>query len=83
MYGTNLQLVTKQCCVCHKWIALWVDPDDLERHSAGLFAQLAFARRDGLTYLDASLRELFITGVCPDCWDLLCPDPITHPTSYN
>lgn len=83
MYGTNLQLVTRQCCVCQQWIALRVDPDDLERHAAGLVAQFAFARRDGVPYLDASLRELFITEVCPDCWDLLCPDPIADPIAYN
>ena len=67
MFGTNLQLTTKQCVVCGKHIALHVDKDDLDRLRHGVLVQHA------LPYLDASVRELWISGVCGDCWLLLCP----------
>jgi hypothetical protein len=51
MFGEKLQLITKQCCVCKKWTALRVDPDDLERHREGLFVQHAFVDRMGRPYL--------------------------------
>ena len=83
MYGTNLQLIVLRCCVCRKWIALRVDPDDLERHAHGMFVQFAFTDRNGTPYLSSAERELFISACCGSCWDLLCVDPITHPTGYN
>ena len=74
MYGTNLQLITLQCCVCQQWVALRVDPDDLDRYvKGGVFVQHAFVTRDGKPYLSASERELFITAVCGECYSLLCP----------
>ena len=83
MHGTNLQLIVLRCCVCRKWIALRVDPDDLERHANGMFVQFAFTGRNGTPYLSPAERELFISACCGTCWDLLCVDPITHPTAYN
>jgi len=84
MHGTNLsELIALRCCVCRKWFALRVDPDDLERYRNGVLVQFAFTNEDGTPYLCAALRELFVSQVCPDCWVLLCPDPITHPTHYN
>jgi hypothetical protein len=78
LHGTNLtEVIALRCVVCGKFVAVRIDPVDLRRHHEGLFVQFAFP------YLDASLRELFISGVCPDCWDLLCPDPIVHPTAYH
>jgi hypothetical protein len=78
MYGTNLQLVVLRCCVCRRWVALRVDPDDLNAHYyGGAYVQHA------LSYLNAADRELVYSRVCAACWDLLCPDPITHPTAYN
>ena len=75
MYGERLdQLIPIQCACCQKWVAVRLDPDDLERHRTG-----GFVRRDGLPYLDASLRELFISRCCSDCWALLCP---SSPLAY-
>jgi hypothetical protein len=74
MFGEKLQLITKQCCVCKKWTALRVDPDDLERHWKGLFVQHAFVDRMGRPYLTPGERELFLSECCGDCWHLLCPD---------
>jgi hypothetical protein len=82
VYGTNLQLITKQCCVCRAWVALRVDPDDLKRHvEGGVFVQHAFIGRDGKSYLSSSERELFLSGVCGECWSLLCPSG--DPLAYN
>ena len=79
MFGEKLKLTTMQCCVCEKWIALRVDPDDLELHMKhGVFVQDAFVDRKGRPYLSAAERELFpaCSGVCAACWSLLCPsDP--------
>ncbi|HKH99517.1 MAG TPA: hypothetical protein VJ999_10445 [Candidatus Sulfotelmatobacter sp.] len=51
------------CCVaCKRWVVVRVNSDDLRRHHDGVFVQHAFP------YLPPSLRELFITATCPDCW---------------
>ena len=51
-----------------------VDPDDLRRHmEEGVFVQHAFVDAAGMQYLDPAERELFISGCCAACWDLLCP----------
>jgi hypothetical protein len=76
MFGEKLKLMTMQCCVCEKWIALRVDPDDLELHTKhGVFVQDAFVDRKGKPYLTAAERELFpaCSGCCPACYELLCP----------
>jgi hypothetical protein len=74
MYGENLELITRQCCVCRRWFALRVDKDDLARHLRhGVYVQNAFTNRAGKPYLDADQRELFISKLCSDCWALLCP----------
>jgi hypothetical protein len=84
MYGTDrIRLVVIRCVCCEKWQVVRLDPDDLERHAAGALVQVAFARHDGTPYLTRSERELFISACCRSCWDLLCPDPMTHPTAYN
>ena len=79
MYGENRKLMTLRCVVCKRWVALRVDPEDIQRHAAGVLVQHAFADRDGVPYLDASLRELWISGVCGECWPLLCsPNRINY-----
>lgn len=56
------QLVLICCEVCRRWYVVRVSGDDLRRHHDGVVAQDAFP------YLPPGLRELFITGTCPDCW---------------
>ena len=74
MYGKNLELITMQCCVCKRWVALRLDNEDLDRHVRdGVFVQQAFTNRDGKPYLDAAERELLFSQLCGDCWALLCP----------
>jgi hypothetical protein len=80
MYGTNLQVIALRCCVCRQWVALRVDPDDLERYVNGMLVQFAFTNRNGTPYLSPAERELFISACCGSCWSLLCP---ASPTAYN
>jgi hypothetical protein len=61
----HLELI--QCVVCLRWYVVRVSSDDLRRHHDGVLAQHAFP------YLPADLRELLITGTCPNCWTALCP----------
>jgi len=78
MYGTNLQLIVLRCCVCRRWFALHVDPDDLNAHCyGGVYVQHA------LPYLNAAERELVYSRVCAACWAVLCPDPSQYPNLYN
>ena len=74
MYGTNLQLFILRCRVCHRWIAVRDDPDDLRRHYGGVYVQHAFVRRDGTAYLTPAERELFLSRCCASCWPVLCSD---------
>ena len=73
MFGEKLQLITKQCRVCKKMVAMRVDPEDVARHERGVFVQNAFVRRDGKSYSTRPERELFISECCSSCWQLLCP----------
>jgi hypothetical protein len=78
MYGKNRQLFILRCRVCHRWIAVRADPDDLRRHYYdGVYVQRTFP------YLPPELRELFISRTCSDCWAVLCPDPIANWIQYN
>jgi hypothetical protein len=80
VFGEKLKLITMQCCVCQRWIALRVDPEDVERHKHGVLVQHAFAARDGKAYLTAAERELFLSQCCNDCWHLLTE---SDPLAYN
>ncbi len=73
MFGTHKQLITKTCVTCQKVVAMRVDPQDIQRHREGVLVQDAFADRAGVPYLNAGEREMFISGVCDDCFRLLCP----------
>jgi hypothetical protein len=71
-------LETIQCVVCRRWYAVRVQSEDWQRYRReGGFVQTA------LPCVPPHLRELWISGVGPCCWPLLCPNPITNPTAYN
>lgn len=74
MQDNRNQLLTVRCVVCGKHVALRVDPEDVERHRNGVLAQDAFP------YLPPALRELLISGTCPDCYAKLCP---SNPLDYH
>jgi hypothetical protein len=78
MYGANRQPTAIQCMVCKKFVAIRVDRDDLARVLYG-----GVLIQDCMPYLDSGSRELLLTATCPDCWDLLCPDPVAFPLAYN
>jgi hypothetical protein len=75
MFGEKrTRLVTICCECCHRWQVVRVDPEDLHVHKHhGIYAQDAFINRDGTPYLSSGDRELFISSLCPGCWDALCP----------
>lgn len=73
MYGENRELMTMTCAHCKKIVGMRVDPEDIERHAEGLFVQHAFVDREGTPYLTPAEREMWISGCCGECWDLLCP----------
>jgi hypothetical protein len=73
MHGQKkTKLILIQCARCRKWQVVRMDPEVLERHANGMLVQDAFANRQGVPYLEASLRELWISGACGECWPLLC-----------
>jgi len=75
VFGDDLStLILIRCVCCQKWHVLRVDPQDFERHMAGVYVQFAFP------YLSPGLRELLISRVCPDCWAFLCP---SNPLAYS
>jgi hypothetical protein len=78
VYGTNRELTTVQCCVCKKFVAMRFDKDDLARHLYG-----GVLIRDCMPYLSGGEREILLTATCPDCWALLCVDPVLHPLAYS
>jgi hypothetical protein len=81
MFGENLKLTTIRCSVCRRWTALRVDPEDANRHKKKrVLVQHAFVDRDGQPYLTPAERELFLSGVCNECWCVLCP---SDPMAYN
>ena len=81
MFGEERKLITIQCSVCKKVIAMRVDSEDLYRHMRdGVFVQHAFVDRTGKPYLTAAERELFLSGCCGECWHLLCPSNLL---AYN
>lgn len=50
------------CGVCRKTHTVVVPTEDYKKWKAGAFVQDAFP------YLDAGTRELFISGVCDECF---------------
>jgi hypothetical protein len=79
MFGENLKPIARECATCHKQVTMRLDPDDARRHADGMFVQDAFADRAGKPYLTPAEAEMWISGVCGPCWDLLCPaDPVAY-----
>lgn len=78
MYGEHQdKIVCIQCVCCNTWIAVRLDPDDLDRRMyGGIPVQDAFCYPSGRPYLSAAERELLITAVCGACYLLLCPSDV-------
>lgn len=56
------------CISCHVDYSLNVKPLDYLRWSQGMHVQTAFP------YLSPSERELFISGICGECYDKIFAD---------
>jgi hypothetical protein len=63
-YETELtEVATPPCVYCNEVKYVTVDIDGLEKYRAGAFIQDAFPR------MPADVREMLISGTCPDCWE--------------
>ena len=52
-----------ECVRCSQESAINASPRDVEAWSDGELIQ------DAMPYLDADQREMFISGICPTCWN--------------
>lgn len=64
----NPTTVTKKCIFCNKEVSIVVDELDLAKREAGEYVQSCFP------YLSAGEGEMFISGVCPECFDMTFKD---------
>jgi hypothetical protein len=81
MFGTHRQLIAVQCVVCHKYVAMRVDTDDLAQWRGGVLCQDAFVDENGVPYISAADRELLcLSRMCGACWTRLVP---TDPLAYS
>lgn len=60
--------VTSACPVCKKERSVTVNKADYERWERGECVQYAFP------YLSDDEREMFVTGICAECWDRMTDD---------
>jgi hypothetical protein len=54
-----------QCPWCSAASEVDARAEDVERFRAGVSVQVA------LPYLQPAQRELFLSGICPSCWETL------------
>ena len=67
---SKIKLV-KQCHACHKDITVEVFQKDLDRYNDATNREHI---QNIFPYLEASERELFLSGLCGSCWDELFMD---------
>ena len=64
MHNTkDLEVVYRQCAYCQETFELFVGVEDVIRYLDGESAGHCFP------YLTPGQRELYVVGVCEDCWD--------------
>lgn len=56
------------CMECKKRFVVTVLADDYLKWKQGMLIQKAFP------YLSAEIRELLISNICPDCWNIMFKD---------
>lgn len=61
--------VVAACPKCKGERSVMVAEEDLKAFIAGKHVQMAFP------YLNADDRELFLSGICPKCWDVMFKEP--------
>ena len=52
----------RNCPVCRRTQVVGVEQEDYDKYQNGMYVQDAFP------YLRAEQREMFITGICSECW---------------
>ena len=52
----------RNCPVCRRTQFVVVEQEDYDKYQNGMYVQDAFP------YLRAEQREMFITGICSECW---------------
>ena len=60
--------ITKQCFSCNKLVSFEVSEEGYDKYIKGAHVQNAFPN------LSAELREMFLSGICPTCWDEMFKD---------
>lgn len=58
-----------ECPECHRNTSVTVEQDDFKK-----WDQVRHSPAEFFPYLTPEQCELFITGLCPDCWNKLFPD---------
>ena len=59
----GLETYHLECVRCSQEVAIDANPRDVESWRDGVLIQ------DAMPYLNADHREMFISGICPTCWD--------------
>jgi hypothetical protein len=57
------QILKTTCSMCGKEVKVEVNKEDLKKYQEGIHIQDAFP------YLTADEREVFISGICGECFD--------------
>jgi hypothetical protein len=58
-----IEVQTPKCVYCGEQHYVTVDIEGWEKYKGGAFVQVAFPR------MPADVREMLISGTCPDCWE--------------
>lgn len=58
-------ILTKTCFKCGRKFEIEVTKEEFQKYLNGELIQNAFPK------MDPGLRELFISGICPDCWNMI------------
>lgn len=61
-------MITCKCVVCGKSVDVDVTPEQVERHRLGEKAQKAFSN------IEEDEREILISGMCSECYDIITDD---------
>lgn len=59
------------CTMCTEVVEVAVDAARYLEHMSRQSAGIRVYMQDSFPDLDPGLREMFISGTCPKCWDLL------------
>jgi len=64
----HIQVMTKVCPQCGQTATVTVNEEDWRKYLKGMLMQ------EALPYLTADIRERFVSGYCPNCWNEIFKD---------